>query len=453
MTGRLLTIIIILLSIPLVANTQTLQEALTVTYQSNPTLAGQQDLLQANDEQIAIALAGWRPTINVMANTSLVSSTASLDGMSGSNNTNIKSIGLQLTQPLYDGGKTPAAIMTANANINASEANLISVEQQVFQAVITSYVNILNNKAILTLNEQNVILNEHNLKANEDRLQVGELTITDIAQTRANLMRAKAQRADVAADLITSEQSFLQITGQQAEELSPLPAMDELIPATLETALALSATDNPDLQTARHVEKATQNQINVAKSATRPQLSLVGNTGYQINSNPGANDYDNSGQSAIGFQLSVPLYQAGVEYAQIRSTIAQNHQAIANIATTSQALRQNIVSLWHKLQSAKIIVTATEMQVSANRLALEGVEIDASVGRRTTLDVLNAQQELLNSKVTLIKTKSDVYLAGTALIQATGHLTAVDLHLPVKQYDPRKYYNQARTNLFGGNYK
>ena len=431
----------------------TLAEALATTYSTQPALLAERARLRATDENVPQALSGWRPTV-VMAGTTgygdgFSRQFSSSGGGGFLNSRTDRLIGTAqatLTQPLYNGGKTPASINRAKNQVMAERATLIQQEQTSFTNVVTAYVGVIQAQQVLALNVNNEQVLAKQLQATNDRFRVGEITRTDVAQAEAALAGATAQRQTSEGQLQTARGTYQQVVGflPPGDLVEPQPLA---LPAKNEQeAIALAANNNPLVVAALFNDAAAKDAVDVAFAQLLPQLSFQGQMFQSDNS--GARSSQLNGYQAL-LQLSVPVYQGGQEYSAVRQAKQSEQQTAKLIDDARRTAVQNAIQSWETLVAAKASADSTRAQIQANSIALEGVEREAIVGSRTTLDVLNAQQALLQSQVTLVQNLAQVVTASYQVAVAIGRLTARDLNLPVPLYDETAYYNAVKNKWVG----
>ncbi len=441
------------LKTPMTAGTpHTLAEALAATYQNWPALQAERAKLRATDETVPTALAGWRPTV-VIAGT-----TGYGDGVTRtyfpSNNSTIKTRTdravltgqATVTQNLYSGGKVQGSVNKAKNQVYAERATLLAQEQLGFTNAITAYVNVIQDEQLLALQINNEQVLAKQLQATNDRFRVGEITRTDVAQAEAALEAAKATRETAEGTLQTARGTFVQVIGFIPPDDLVEPQPLALPVRSEQEAARLAAVNNPNVITALFNDAAAKDAIDVAFAALLPQISVQGQT-FQQN-NAGARGTTSNGYEVLA-QLSVPLYQGGSEYAAVRQARQTQQQTERLIDDARRTAVQNAVQAWDTLVAAKAAADSTRAAIRANEVALEGVEREAIVGSRTTLDVLNATQLLLNSRTTLVQALAQLINASYGVAAAIGRLTARDLHLPVPLYDDTAYYNAVKDRWAG----
>ena len=430
----------------------TLNEALAATYSTQPALQAERAKLRATDEYVPQALAGWRPTV-VMAG-----STGYGDGMSRAySGLNGRWVNVQtdrligtaqatLTQPLYTGGKTQANVNRSKNQVMAERANLIAQEQTSFVNTVNAYVGVIQAQQLLALNVNNEQVLAKQLQATNDRFRVGEITRTDVAQAEAALAGATAQRQTAEGNLQTARGTFQQIVGflPPGDLIEPQPL--SLPVKSEQEATAMAANNNPTVVGSLFNDAAAKDAVDVAFAQLLPQVSFQGQA-FQSN-NAGGRSTQTNGYQAI-VQVSVPVYQGGAEYAAVRQARQSEQQASKLVDDSRRTVVQNAIQSWETLAAAKAAAASTREQVRANEIALEGVEREAIVGSRTTLDVLNAQQALLNSRTTLVQNLAQLVTSSYQVAAAVGRLTARDLHLPVPLYDETAYYNAVKDKWVG----
>jgi outer membrane protein len=433
---------------------RTLVEALVANYASDPQLLAERAKVRSTDENVPQALAGWRPTV-VAAGTAGYAgglereNLGSLTGSSfikvplGADSTSTQ---LTITQPLYRGGRTRANTNRAENQVMAERARLILQEQNSFTNVVNAYVGVIQAQQVLQLDVSNEQVLTKQLQATNDRFRVGEITRTDVAQAEAALAGATATRQTAEGSLASARATYQRSVGS-------LPPGDLVPPQPLalpvskeEEAITLASNNNPSVIAALFDDAAAKDAVDVAYSALMPTLSLQGQGA--LSQNTGGQKIDTNSYTVVA-NLSVPLYQGGSEYAAVRQARQSQQQSRKLVDDARRAARQAAIQAWETLVAARATVTSTRSQITADRIALEGVEREAIVGSRTTLDVLNAQQLLLQAQVTLVQNLASLVTASYQVAAAVGRLTARDLNLPVPLYDETAYYASVRDRWFG----
>ncbi|HEX2939461.1 MAG TPA: TolC family outer membrane protein [Rhodopila sp.] len=431
----------------------TLAEALAEVYSNQPALQAERAKLRSTDESVPTALAGWRPQV-------VVAGTAGYgDGVSRSfipigtgfneafrTDRVIATAQATVTQNLYNGGRTHAAINKAKNQVFAERANLIAQEQTSFINTVNAYVGVIQAQQLLALQINNEQVLARQLQATNDRFRVGEITRTDVAQAEAALEGARASRETAEGNLQTARSTFQQYVGVLPPDNLVEPQPLALPVKGEQEAAAFAARNNPNVINALFNDAAAKDAIDAAFGQLMPQISLQGQT-FQQN-NAGAPYSQNNGYQVTA-NVSVPLYQGGSEYAAVRQAKQAEQQTNRLIDDAKRTAVQNAIQAWDTLAAAKAAADSTRAAIRANEIALEGVEREAIVGSRTTLDVLNATQTLLNSRVTLVQNLAQVVTASYSVAVAIGRLTARDLHLPVPLYDETAYYKEVANRWAG----
>ena len=450
---RLLTVCVaggVILAGGAIAQPRTLQDALSAAYSNNPTLQGARAQLRATDEGVPQALAGWRPTVVLSGGVgygagTLTSNVGAGGPISSRQNRVITTNTATLTQPLYSGGSTRAGTNQADNRVFAQRGRLIATEQQVFNDTINAYVNVIQTQQILQLNINNEQVLSRQLQATNDRFRVGEITRTDVAQAEAALAGARAQRQTGEGNLQTARGNYRRFVGELPDQLiEPQPI--RLPIRNQNEASQLASQNNPNVIAALFDAAASRDAIDVAFSNLMPQLSVQASGARSDNQQV-------AGQNTIGAQVllnaSIPIYQGGAEYSRVRQARQTEQQSRKVVDDARRQAIQQATQAWETLTAARSTIDSTRAQIRANQIALEGVQREAIVGSRTTLDVLNAEQSLLNSRVTLVQNLSNLVTASYSVAAAIGRLTARDLNLNVPLYDETAYYNVVRQRLFG----
>lgn len=433
------------------AAADTLRDALVSAYQSNPTLTAQRENLKATDANVAIAKAAGRPQISgtVGLNRDL-SRSGILSQTSGKGPT--LSGGVDLSYPLFNGGSVKNSVRAAQTRVEAGRATLRAVEGDVFTQAVAAYMDVIRDRAIVELNQNNVKVLETNLEATRDRFQIGDLTRTDVAQSEARLQLGRSQLAAAVGRATASEATYRQVIGHQPGQLAPPPPLPPL-PATADEAVRIALANNPDLVSITRQAAAAGYDVRVAQAGRLPTLSGVVSGTYVNNLGGGATDiFGREGaatgtQTTAGLNARVPLFQGGLPAARTRQAQALEGQALEQVVGTERAVVAAARSAFASYDAAQKSIQSNTVAVQANELALEGARAEQSVGTRTVLDVLNAEQELLQSQVALVTAKRDAYVAGFQLLNAMGQAEAQDLGLdggPL--YDPLGNYRRVAGN-------
>jgi outer membrane protein len=428
------------------AHAQSLIEALSTTYNSNPDLLAQRAVLRQTDETLAQAVANWRPKVSLSVEYNKIE----IDSLPvARGNTyyflNGRTTLLSVTQPLFRGGKTVADTKSAQANIQAQRAVLADTEQTVLLQAATVYADLLRDLGIVDARKNNVRVLVQQLDATRERFRVGELTITDVSQAEARLEQAKADLVLAEAQVRIDQATYQRVIGSRPGNLGELPLVGAL-PASEEECVALAMDYAPKAVSAQQRITAASYGVNSAIATLLPTVNLVGFVQYQQDLQvPNDQFY----QYGVRLQATVPIYQNGSEWSAIRSAKELVGQRRNELDGARRTAAQTVISSWRNLDSARSRVTSFTAQVRANDVALNGVRQEALVGSRTTLDVLNAEQELLNSQVNLISARHDVQVNYYGVLSGIGRLTARTLGLPVEYYDEEKYYNEVGSRWLG----
>ena len=427
------------------ASADTLRDALVSAYNTNPTLTGQRETLKATDATVAIAKAAGRPQVSatVGLNRTLTESGLLINGGKGPT----FSAGVDLSYPLFQGGAVKNSVKAAQTRVDAGRATLRAVEGDVFTQAVTAYMDVIRDRSVVELNQNNVKVLETNLQATQDRFQIGDLTRTDVAQSEARLQLGRSQLAFAQGQLTASEATYRQVIGHAPGQLAPPPPLPPL-PTTADEAVRIALANNPNLIAVSRQAMAAGYDVNVARAGRLPTLSGVLSENYVNNLAGNNSPFPNRGNSTTaGLSARVPIFQGGLPAARIRQAQAQQGQVLEQVVGTERAVVQAARAAFATYDSAQKAIQAETVAVQANELALEGNRAEQSVGTRTIIEVLNAEQELLNSQVALVSAKRDAYVAGFQLLNAMGQAQAQDLGLdggPL--YDPLGNYRRVANN-------
>lgn len=368
-------------------------------------------------------------------------------GASGTVDTVPRGVGINLTQTLFDGFRTTNRIKSAESNVFSTRETLRNIEQSVLQSGAQSYMDVLRDTAVLDLRNSNIKVLEEQLRQTQDRFKVGEVTRTDVAQSEASLAGARAEYFAAQSSLQNSIASFRQVIGEQPTRLEPARPLERYVPTSLESAIAISQVEHPSIQSALHAVDVAALQVKIAEGALYPTISLNGaaDQRYDVSNVPGSQAFVGS----IVGQISVPIYEGGQSYAQIRQAKEQLGVAQFQADVSRDNVRAAVISAWGLLVSSKAAVQADQAQVKAAEIALNGTREEARVGQRTTLDVLNAQQTLLNARVALVGAQRDRVVASYAILASSGRLSASLLGLRLQPYNPIIHFDQVKDKWFG----
>ena len=431
------------------AAADTLEWAIVQAYQNNPSLNSQRAALRVIDENVPQALSGYRPKISVTAvggyNYESATQQFPIAGvLTTSTFTNqfiSRQVGLTGTQTLFNGFQTGNRTRQAESQVDAARETLRVTEQQVLLDAATAYMNVLRDGAILELNQSNVQVLTEQLKQTRDRFNVGEVTRTDVAQSESRLAAGRSALLGAQSNLVTSQANYRRVIGVNPGKLAAGTPVDRLSPGTLPKAIAQGQALSPSVLAAMYGVDVAELGVKISEGALYPNLSVTASGSYGMD--PAFEQVRATQASVIG-QLTVPIYQGGGEYSAIRqSKETLGQQRLALDINRDQA-RATVVQSWGQLDAAKAQIESTTAQVNAAEIALNGVREEARVGQRTTLDVLNAQQELVNARVALVTAQHDRVVASYTLLAAVGALSMQRLGLNVVIYDPMVHYQQIR---------
>jgi outer membrane protein len=442
------------------ARAQTLEEALSNAYRSNPEILAQRAGLRAIDEQVPRALSQWRPTVTASGNAGPArdfnASTATVYGANGVSDRSTTTTErrrtqtaaqLQAIQPLYRGGRSTAELNRAEANVQAGRAQLSAIEQRVLLDSATAFINLARELAVLELNTNNVQVLQRQLDAARDRFQVGEITRTDVSQAEARLAQAQATRTGSEGNVSTARAAYLRVIGSEAGRVAVPNLPSALLPGSEEEARQLAMAANPSLVQARFTHESSKHDIALVEGEKLPTVALQADALRSVE--PAGSRGVRRDTVDVLLTVSVPLYQAGLPDARAREAKQVEGQRRTQVDVSTRQVSDDATRAWQQLKTAGAQIVSYQEQIRSNEIALEGVTQEARVGSRTVLDVLNAEQELLTSRVNLVQSQRDQVLAAFQLLSATGRLSAKELALPVEIYDPSVYTETARSRWIG----
>jgi outer membrane protein len=454
-TGAAAAVLLMAYMGPMPALADTIEAALVRAYQNNPQLNAQRASVRSTDENVPQALSGYRPSVAVTASAG-TQYTDVLDNAGGSANVLVKtdthgvnaprSVGATISQTVFNGQQTANKTRAAESQVSGAREGLRVLEQTVLLSAATIYMDYLRDAAIVEVQRSNVRVLEQTLKQTQDRFNVGEVTRTDVAQSEAQLAAGQTQLLTADANLVTTRANFRRIIGNEPDQLAPGSPVDRFLPKTLSGSVDLSLTENPNVTAAMFGIDVSFLQVKINEGALLPTVSLQASV--QQSYEQQLSIYRSFGASAVA-QLSIPVYQGGAEYSLIRQSKETVAQQRLNLEQVRDATRANTVTAWGQLVAGKAQVASAQSQVSASEIALNGVREEAKAGQRTTLDVLNQQQALVNARVALVTAQHDRVVASYAVLNAVGRLSPQVLSLATTTYDPRVHYQQVRDSWFG----
>lgn len=441
----------LLACVPSAQAAQSLDEALAAAYRSNPQLQAERARQRATDEGVARALGGFRPTIVVTGEAGrAVDEFRTRNSFSGATNVTDVNRGprtyqAQMRQPIYDGGQAINDYRRSEAIVEQGRARLISAEQAVLAEAARAYVDVARDYRVVQLTRDNIEYLTEVQKAIRARFAVKDVTNTDVAQADARLARGLADNQAAEGALARSRSAYARVVGEETDGTLEMPPPPDKLPDTLDAALG-DVENNPELRAARFVEVAARAQIGVVRSGLLPDLSLRGAVRRQDDADQKHFERDTA---EVLVQLSVPIYEGGISAAQTREAKHIASQRQLELEQATRAATDAVRAAWEALISSRARITSIRENVTAADLALVSVTEEAKVGARTVLDRLNAQQELLDASVALLRAQRDEFIASNDLLAAIGKMTALNLELPVEHYDPVANYADTRGRFFG----
>ena len=431
---------------------ESLNEAMAAAYSGNPTLLAARAELRGVNERVPQELSNYRPSafVDGQAGIERIDNDFGSGGTQSSDGPTTNEpweVLLDVEQPLYRGGRTVNGVAQAEAEVQAQRARLKSVEQDVLLAAVTAYMDVWRDEAVLQLNINNEKVLTRQLEATQDRFDVGELTRTDVAQSESRLSRATAERIGAEGDLTASEAVYQEVIGQPPD-LAGLGPPTNLpgLPSSQDAVVRAAIENNPAVTGARFDENAAERQIAVSRGQLLPEAFLTGEARHSENFGSSDNETD----VARGlFEVTVPVYQQGLVSSQVRQSKQISVQRKREVEEAKRSVERFAIDAWAELETARAQSESFRAEVRSNEIALEGVRQENAVGARTILDILDAEQEFLDSQVNLVRARRDEIVASYALLAAMGRLTARDLQLDVEAYNPDADYLAVRNRWFG----
>ncbi len=406
------------------ASAETLADALAYGYENSGVLEQNRALLRAADEDVASAVARLRPVVSWATQVKVSYPTPpTVDSLTAV-------LGLTAEVVLWDGGRGALGVEIQRETVLATRQGLIQAEQQILQRIVQAYADVRRQQSFVDLRVSNVRLITEQLRAAQDRFDVGEVTRTDVAQAEARLAAARSLLAAEQGNLAMARAEYVAAVGRAPGSLAPMPAAP--LRQGRDEALAWAMRHHPAIMQAQHSVSAAELAVTLASRASRPQVSLSGQIGTTY-------DFDGTNES-LSLNIGGPIYQGGLLASQVRQSMARRDSARAGLLTAAQGVTQSVTNAGARVDMARAQAQALERQVQAAQSAFDGIQEEALLGARTTLDVLNAEQELLDARANLISAQVDETVASYGLLAALGLLTAQHLGLNVQIYDPEAYY-------------
>ena len=456
--------LVIYFTMALTARADTLNGALINAYQNNPQLNSQRAVVRATDESVPQALSGYKPTVTATASTAQAwTSTLSRVPPSTTNPTTSyprvgfgsspSSIGVTVSQNLFNGFQTANRVRQAESNTSAARETLRVAEQTILQNAATAYMDLLRDSALLELQRRNVEVLQEQLRQTRDRFNVGEVTRTDVAQAESRLAQGRATVLTAESAYARSRANYRQFVGVEAGTLQPGAPVDRLTPRRLIEAIEIARARHPSVGVAMFGIDAAVLQVKITEGSLYPQARLIGTVQQAWESQTQQNTLQQF-QAFVQAQVTIPIYNAGPAgatdtFSSIRAAKETVGQKRMDLDTARDQIQANVVTAWGQLEAAKAQILATNAQVASAEIALNGVREEARVGQRTTLDVLNAQQELVNARTALITAQHDRVVASYSLLGAVGELNLPKLGINIPLYDPMVHYQQVRDAWIG----
>lgn len=424
------------------AHAETIRESLELAYSNNPTLNAARAQLRGVDENVPQALSGWRPTISAAGSAGRLA--AGTDAVIDYRNN--ASISLTISQTLFRGFRTVNSTRQAEAVVRAQRESLMSTEQDTLLDAATVYVDVIRDTALVSLQRSDLAFLQEQVRAARDRFDVGEGTRTDVSQAEARAAEARASLNTSLANLNASRAVYRQVIGIEARSLSADTTISRYVPKSLDDALQNSESHQPLIRQAQHLVDAALFNIKAIEGELLPTVTLDGSVSRSWNPSATADYSDNA---EIFGNVSIPLYQSGQVSSRVRQAKEELGQTRLQLDVTRDQVRANVISAWGNYQAAEASIVAAQAAVEAQQLALEGVIEEQRVGQRTTLDVLDAQRELVNQQSNLVTAQRNRIVGGYQLVAAIGRLDADSLGLNVARYDPKQHYEAVRDKWIG----
>jgi len=437
---------------------ETLADALAMAYQTNPTLQAQRATQRALDETWVQARSGWRPTLSVTGQLAYVETATpraaigqAIDPFSFVATRaayNQSSLSFTLSQPLWTGGRTAAAVTAAQGDVLQGRENLRRLEGQVLQAVIQAYEDVRRDQQALQIRQEDLGVLQKQLDESRARFDVGEVTRTDVALSESRLASAQALLQSAQAQLGISRASYAALVGQNPGSLAPEPSLGQLLPNNVDDAFTIAEQYNPQLRAQQFAEQASRARVAGARAERLPRVDLQSQLVFQGADaiNPLVRELY-SRELSTGAVVTVPIFNGGLTTSRIRQSIERNNADRISIETQRRSVLQQVTQFWNQLIAARANIGSNTAAVRAAEIAAEGTRQELSVGLRTTIDVLNADVDLRNAQLSLVFAQHDEYVAASNVLLTMGRLEGRDLIPTQPQYDASHNFRRLRISL------
>lgn len=436
-------------ALPSAAWAEALPEALAKAYQTNPQLNAERARQRATDENVPQALAGYRPQIVASLSAGLQSVRNLLpDNTIQTGNLKPWIIGVTVTQTLFNGFRTANNVRAAELQVQSGREALRNVGQGVLLDAVTAYTNVLANQSLVEAQRSNVAFLRETLAVTQRRLNAGDVTPTDSAQAEARLNRGLADLNAAEVALAVSQATYAQVIGNSPSQLRPAEVVDRYLPKSREDAMTMAIRQHPAVMAAGYDVDVASTNIRIAEGALLPSATIQGSASKSRNNDPTLGTFAED-QASIVASVTAPIYDGGQAAAQTRQAKEITAQSRLVLDQVRNQARTAAVSAWVANEGAKVAVSASESEVKAATVALQGVQREAAGGQRTTVDVLNSQADLIQAKARLIGALRDRVIASYTLLSATGHLDVKTLNLNTPDYLPEVHYHQVRDAWHG----
>ncbi len=450
MFNKLAVVSLVLCSVSTMAMAESLSDILAYTYENSLTVNAERAALKATDESVAKAKSGYRPTLIAQGSAGRSYYKAKYDnnyiGQGQKAYQDPHGIGISFVQPVFSGLTTVHSVEAAKQQVRSERANLINTEQSTLLDAVSVYMDVIRDRAVLDLQINNEKVLQKHLDSYRKRFKAGELTRTDVAQSEARVSGAKANRIAAEGQVEVSKANYFSVIGLETpEKLEDVQDISVQVPKSLDEALMLALKNNPKIKAAEYAVESARYTVKAQKGVLSPSVDITADAATEKD----VDLTENRDSWTVKANLTIPLYQSGSEYADIRAARQTENQYRILLAKIKQDVRAETISAWENYQATKAQIQSIKDQIKASKIALDGVIREAQVGSRTVLDVLDAEQEHLDNQVSLVKTHRDEIVSEYSLLSAVGQMNPVGLNLKVASYDPKVYYEEIKNKWIG----
>lgn len=446
----IVTIVAVLLSFEACAIT--LEEALVSAYNNNDDLKTYRRDFLISIEQFPQALSEFMPRVEARFDSTKSKQKGKSQFGSGapSTETNVFEKSITLTQPVFNGGRSVAALKAAQSAFRSARAQYYLKEQNTFLSAIEAYVDCYVTKERLDIADTSIKSNQKQLEAMQEKLNVGESTQTELASARAALSMAETKKLTAYANFQSAKANFTKIFGIEPLDIT-LPEIPTNLPLTFEEFISKSMKTNQEIENAKHETSTTKANENVAKAALLPEVNfqVKGGRTYYDPETQGTSQTNSSGVSSV-LSVTIPIIpEGGAVYSKVRKAKLATRNSAINLEAKVKKVNADCITYWESFNTAKYSITSSSTGVESAQIAYDGSIQEELVGTKTILDVLISEERLNETKLAKVEATKKYILAAYQMKTLMGQLTAKSLHLKVNYFEPEQEFKNTKMKIIG----